>query len=73
MKYESYMELLLLACSAYDKKLIFPGKQKRAVYQTKIDNNDNTNCYGNNGKADKAQATFIPRDEWNKLTQEQKD
>jgi hypothetical protein len=36
-------------------------------------NNTNTNCFGNNGKLDKAQATFLPRDEWSKLTQEQKD
>jgi hypothetical protein len=30
--YESYMELLLSACSTYDKKTMLPGKQKRAVY-----------------------------------------
>jgi hypothetical protein len=104
LKYENCMELLLLACSTYDKKFTLPGKQKRAVYQTEIDNydhteyphddiydsgykayhidtdnseimvnNTNTNPFGNNGKSDKAQATFLARDEWNKLTQEQKD
>jgi hypothetical protein len=88
------MELLSSACSTYDKKLNLPGKQKRAVYQTEIDNygdtdyphddiydsgyktyhvdtdiseilvyNTNTNRFGNNGKLDKAQATFLPRDE----------
>jgi hypothetical protein len=31
-------------------------------------NNTNTNRFGNNGKLDKALATFLPRDEWNKLT-----
>jgi hypothetical protein len=42
LTYDSYMELLLLACSTYDKKLSLPGKQKRAVYQTEIDKHDNT-------------------------------
>jgi hypothetical protein len=104
LMYESYMELMLLACSTYDKKLNLTGKQRRAVYQSEIENyddtdyphddiydsgyepyqvntdiseipgnNTNTNCFGNNGKSDKAQATFLPRDDWNKLTQEQKD
>jgi hypothetical protein len=103
LTYESYMELLLSARLTYDK-INLPCKQKRAVYQTEIDNyddtdylhddiydsgyeayhvgtdiseilvnNTNTNRFGNNGKSDKAQATFLPRDEWNKLTQEQKD
>jgi hypothetical protein len=31
-------------------------------------NNTNTNCFGSSGKFDEAQATFLPRDEWNKLT-----
>jgi hypothetical protein len=84
--------------------LNLPGKQNSTVYQTKIDNyedteyprddiydsgykayhvdtdilkimvnNTNTNRFGDNGKSDTAQATFLPRDEWNKLTQEQKD
>jgi hypothetical protein len=104
LTYESYMELLLLARSSYGKKWNFPGKQKRAVYHTKIDNYDDkdyplgdihdsgykayhvdreileilvnntiTNHFGNSGKSDKAKATFLPRDEWNKLTHEQKD
>jgi hypothetical protein len=42
LTYESYMELLLLTCSIYDKNLNLPGKQKHAVYQTKIDNYDDT-------------------------------
>jgi hypothetical protein len=42
LTYGSYMELLLSACSTYDKKLSLPGKQKRAVYQTEIDKHDNT-------------------------------
>jgi hypothetical protein len=36
LTYESYKELLLLACSTYDKKLNLPGKQKSGVYQTEI-------------------------------------
>jgi hypothetical protein len=104
LTYESYMELFLLACSTNDRKLNLPGKQKRAVYKTEIDNyddmdyphdnindsgykayhvdtdiseilvnNTSTNRFGNNGRSDKAQSTFLPRDEWNKLIQEQKD
>jgi hypothetical protein len=34
LSYNSYMELLLSACSTYDKKITLPGKQKRAVYAT---------------------------------------
>jgi hypothetical protein len=42
LNYESYMELLLSACSSYDKKITLPGKQKRAVYASIIpeDNQD---------------------------------
>jgi hypothetical protein len=40
--YDSYMELLLSACSTYDKKLSLRGKQKRAVYQIEIDKHDST-------------------------------
>jgi hypothetical protein len=32
LSYDSYMELLLSACSTYDKKVTLPGKQKLAVY-----------------------------------------
>ena len=35
--YETYMELLLSACSTYDKKIALPGKQKRAVYASEFD------------------------------------
>jgi hypothetical protein len=42
LTYKVYMELLLPACSTYDKKLNLPGKQKRAVYQTEIDKYDDT-------------------------------
>ena len=37
LTYESYMELLLSACSTYDKKITLPGKQKRAVYSSTLD------------------------------------
>jgi hypothetical protein len=34
LSYDSYMELLLSACSTCDKKVSLPGNQKRAVYTT---------------------------------------
>jgi hypothetical protein len=34
------MELLLLACSTYDKMITLPGKQKRDVYSTKLSVDD---------------------------------
>ena len=40
LSFESYMELLLSACSEYDKKITLPGKQKRAVYATSIVDDD---------------------------------
>jgi hypothetical protein len=104
LTYDRYMELLLLACSTYDKKLSLPGKHKRAVYQTKIDKHDSTdypfddtydggyeayrvntdiseimanvsdtNRYGITSNIGKTQSTFLPRNEWDKLSQEQKD
>jgi hypothetical protein len=42
--YETYMELLLLACSTSDKKTLLPGKQKRAVYASE---SDSDNYHGN--------------------------
>jgi hypothetical protein len=104
LAYDSYMELLLSACSPYDKKLRLPGKQKRAVYQTEIDKHDNTdypfddtydggyeaycadmdileimanvgniNRYGSTSNLGKTHLIFLPRNEWDKLTQERKD
>jgi hypothetical protein len=94
------MELLLSACSTYDKKITLPGKQKRAAYATEtsrdyltypfddttdgeyevfqVDNaiddimsfTTNTSKGGYQGKPN---SNFIPRDEWNKLSQDQKD
>jgi hypothetical protein len=40
--YETYMELLLSACSTFDKKTALSGKQKRAVYVSEFDS-DNYN------------------------------
>ena len=40
LTYTSYLELLLSACSTYDKKIGTPGKQNRAIYNTLIDNTD---------------------------------
>jgi len=109
LSFESYLELLLSACSEYDKKITLPGKQKRAVYATSIVDDDidpysyegsndgeyevinvdtdvhdimvhatDTNRFGNNRFGSKTapgnqQTKFLPREEWNKLTQEQKD
>jgi hypothetical protein len=56
------MELLLSACSTCDKKIVLPGKQKRAVYASAIIDS---------GKP--KQSNFLPCEEWNKLTQDQKD
>jgi hypothetical protein len=103
LAYDGYMELLLSACSTYDKKITLPGKQKRAVYAAATSDDDypfdnipdgeyevfkvdtdisdimahttNTNRFGNpqtNGE-DKSKSNFLPREEWNKLTQEKKD
>ena len=103
LSYDSYMELLLSACSTYDKKLTLPGKQKRAVYAASVSNDDvdyrfddtldgeyevfqvdtdindimayntDTNRFGKKYNSGKPSSTFLPRDEWNKLTQDQKD
>jgi hypothetical protein len=35
--YETYMELLLSACSTYNKKIVLPGKSKRTVYALEFD------------------------------------
>jgi hypothetical protein len=40
--YEIYMELLLPACSTFDKKTVLPRKQKLAVYALEFDS-DNYN------------------------------
>jgi hypothetical protein len=103
LKYVSSMELLLFACSTYDKKLSLPGKQKRTAYQTEIDKHDNTdypfydtynggheaypvdtdilgimanvsdtNRYHSTSNLGKTQSTFLPRNEWDKLSQGQK-
>jgi hypothetical protein len=106
LAYEGYMELLLSACSTYDKKIVLPGKQKRAVYALAIsdggddypyvgnpneeyevfradtDINDiivhatNTNRFSKLKAIDSGkpkQSNFLPREKWNKLTQDQKD
>jgi hypothetical protein len=42
------MELLLSACSTYDKKIVLPGKQKRAVYSSAISDDGNDYPYYDN-------------------------
>jgi hypothetical protein len=37
IRYQSYLELLLSACSTYDRKIGVPSKQERAVYATMLD------------------------------------
>ncbi len=103
MTYASYLELLLLACSTYDKKIGTPGKQKRAVYATLLDDagvdplpedihhgeyevfkvdtdisdimayNANTNRFGMSNTDSNTKTKYLPREEWNKLSQAQKD
>jgi len=100
LTFESYLELLLSACSTYDKKIGNPTKQKRAVYATSIaeedpfdDNRDgefevfqvdtdvsdimvynaDTNRFGQNRGGTQHKSKYLPREEWNKLSQDQKD
>ena len=49
--YEPYLELLMSACSTYDKKLSAPPKLKRAVYASHVTGKDDAileedNSYG---------------------------
>ncbi|MFA9289401.1 MAG: reverse transcriptase domain-containing protein, partial [Weeksellaceae bacterium] len=98
--YDSYMELLLSACSTFDKKITLPGKQKRAVYTTTVETDPDMYQSGNNdegyavynidtdisdimmvnstntssdGQSTSSALSRVPRDEWDKLTQEQRD
>ena len=95
--YESYLELLLSACSTYDKKITLPGKQKRAVYTTTVETDPDQHYDGYNDEGyavynidtdisdimmvnstnftsdGQSTSSCLPRDEWDKLTQEQKD
>jgi hypothetical protein len=48
LAYEDYMELLLSACSAYDNKIVLPGKQKRAVYASAISDGGDDYPYADN-------------------------
>jgi uncharacterized membrane-anchored protein len=95
--YDSYMELLLSACSTFDKKITLPGKQKRAVYTTTVETDPDMYQSGNNDEGyavynidtdisdimmvnstntssdGQNTSSYLPRDEWDKLTQEQRD
>ena len=93
LTYESYMELLLNACSTYDKKRSLPGKQKRAVYSTAFNDSDPDYPHDPdddipyeayrvdtdisdilvNASATNRFGNRIPRDEWEKLSQEERD
>ena len=104
LTYSSYLELLLSACSTYDRKIGTPGKQKRAVYATLVDDvetdpytgdgngeyevfqvdtdisdimayNTNMNRFGSNSNSNlnDVKTKYLPREEWNKLSQAQKD
>jgi hypothetical protein len=37
--------VLLSACSTFDKKTLFPGKQKRAVYASEFDSDNYNGSY----------------------------
>jgi hypothetical protein len=100
LSYDSYMDLLLSACSTYDKKITLPGKQKRAVYASETSSDNLTYPFDDTtdgeyevfqvdtavddimafttdkskgGYQGKPNLNFIPRDEWDKLSQDQKD
>jgi hypothetical protein len=45
LTYNSYVALLLEACSNFDTRRELPGKQKRAVYATAIANNNSEEPY----------------------------
>jgi hypothetical protein len=40
LTYDAYADLLLEACSTFDKWRALPGRQKRAVYSSVINDND---------------------------------
>ena len=46
LRYDTYMELLLSACSTYDKKITLPGKNKRAVYAAATEGGESTYSSG---------------------------
>jgi hypothetical protein len=103
LTYHSFMELLLSACSTYDKKITLPGKQKHAVYATEAYGDDDgypsgypsngeyevfnvdtdidhitafatgTRRFGSKPASGHPKSKFLPREEWNKMTQEEKD
>jgi hypothetical protein len=93
LTYESYIELLLNACSTYDKKSSLPGKQKRAFYSTAFTDSDPDYPYDRdddipyeayrvdtdisdifvNTSATNRFGNRIHRDEWEKLSQEERD
>ena len=92
--YKTYMELLLSACSTYNKRIALPGKQKRAVYASEFDSDKNignyeayrvdtnvvdimANATDTNRSGSRQyygnKKTFVPWDQWIKLSREQKD
>ena len=40
LTYDTYVDLLLEACSTFDKRQALPGRQKRAVYSSVLSDND---------------------------------
>jgi hypothetical protein len=46
LTYNTYVDLLLEACSTFDKRLALPGRQKRVVYSSVISDNDLDYPYG---------------------------
>ena len=83
--------MLLSACSTYNKKILLPGKTKRAVYAsvTDVDNVDvrgqdehyelydmynvDTDISDIMVNAGEQKSSFIPREEWNRLPDEEKE
>ena len=99
LSFDSYLELLLSACSAYDKNHANPTKQRRNVYAALMDGNgeehantgmnyeafrvdtdvsevlafkSNTSPF-TNGYKNGTPSGFIPREEWMKLTESQRE
>ena len=81
--------MLLSACSTYDKKILLPGNTKRAVYASNFDNvdvrehddrNDAYEMYNVDTdvsdimvNAGEQKSSYLPREEWNKLSDEEKE
>jgi hypothetical protein len=100
LDFESYLQLLLSACSAYDRNHAAPSKQRRNVYAAILDppaeeppdetnydifhvdtdisdilafSSSTTRSFNNVQKVGNTNKGFLPREEWLKLTESQRE